>query len=373
MSLNYTMPQLLKALIDQKASDLHVTPNSAPRLRIDGQLIPLQLPALSAKDAKDLCYSILTEDQKKEFEKNKELDLSFGVAGLARFRANIFMANDSNNTAFGVGGAFRLIPYNIRTIKDLGLPAIVESLSALPRGLVLVTGPTGSGKSTTLAAMINFVNETRYEHVVTIEDPIEYIHQHKNCLINQREVGRDTNSFANAMRSILREDPDVCLIGELRDLETTAAAITTAETGHLVLATLHTNSCVTTLNRIIDIFPEERQSQIRTQLAFTLQGVMSQMLIPTIGGGRTLAIEIMIPNVGIRNMIRENKIHQIYSAMQTGQSETYMQTMNQSLLGLIERKTVEPTLALEVSHDPDELVTMMNRSQVLARQGQRPR
>jgi twitching motility protein PilT len=367
MTLNYTMPQLLKALIDQGASDLHITPNSPPRLRVDGSLIPLQLPPLSAQDSRALCYSILTEEQKRGFESMKEIDLSFGIKGLARFRANIFMQNDYNGGGLGVAGAFRVIPYKIRSTKELGLPPVVEQLAALPRGLVLVTGPTGSGKSTTLAAMIDHVNETRYEHVVTIEDPIEYLHPHKNCIINQREVGRDTDSYAKAMRSILREDPDVCLIGEMRDLETTSAAITTAETGHLVFGTLHTNSCVTSLNRIIDIFPEERQIQVRTQLAFTLQGVLSQMLLPSIGGGRVMALEIMIPNIAIRNLIRENKLHQVYSTMQAGQSETYMQTMNQSLVNLLERRLIELSVAMEVSHDPEELTNLIQRSPTLSR------
>jgi twitching motility protein PilT len=353
--MNYTLPQLLKALIDQGASDLHISADSAPRLRIDGQLIPLQLPALTGTDAKQLCYSVLTDEQKRDFETHKEIDLSFSVKNLARFRANIFTQKGY------VGGAFRVIPYRVRTVKELGLPNVVEQLCAYPRGLILVTGPTGSGKSTTLAAMIDHINETSCDHIITLEDPIEFIHGHKNSQIDQRELGGDTVSFARALKSVLRQDPDVVLIGEMRDQETTAAAITTAETGHLVLATLHTNSCVTTLNRIIDLFPAENQTQIRTQLAFTLLAVMSQQLIPAIGGGRVMSLEIMIPNAAIRNMIRENKIHQIYSVMQTGQAETFMQTMNQSLVNLVQRRFIDRAAAMNVTQDQEELEALLDK------------
>lgn len=353
--MNYTLPQLLKALIDQGGSDLHVSTDSPPRLRIDGHLLPLDLPPLSAQDSKQLCYSVLTEEQKREFETNKELDLAFSVKNLARFRANIYLQKGN------VSGAFRVIPFKIYTLDDLALPPILKSLCALPRGLVLVTGPTGSGKSTTLSSMINHINESRRDHIVTIEDPIEFMHAHKNCMVNQREVGHDTNSFARALKSVLREDPDVILIGELRDLETVALALTAAETGHLVFATLHTNSCVSTLNRLIDVFPPHQQLQVRAQISLSLQAVLSQTLLPAQGGGRVLAMEIMIPNKGIRNLIREDKLHQIYSLMQSGQDNSGMQTMNQALLSLVERRFISADQALEKSSEPDELQDLIDK------------
>lgn len=328
--MDYTLPQLLKALIDQGASDLHVSPGTPPRLRIDGHLYPLDLPSLSQQEAKQLCYSILTEEQKREFENNKELDLAFSVKNLARFRSNIYLQRSY------VSGAFRVIPFKIHTMQELGLPSVLNSLCNLPRGLILVTGPTGSGKSTTLAGMIDNINESRQDHIVTIEDPIEFMHNHKNCMVNQREVGADTNSFARALKSVLRQDPDIVLVGEMRDLETIALALTTAETGHLVFATLHTNSCIATLNRIIDVFPPHQQDQVRSQLAFSLAGVLSQLLIPAKNGGRVLAMEIMLPNAAIRSLVREDKIHQIYSSMQIGQDTSGMQTMNQALYNLVE-------------------------------------
>jgi twitching motility protein PilT len=346
--------QLLKAMIEKGASDLHITTNSPPQLRIDGKLQPLQMPPLSPADTKQVCYSILTDSQKHRFEENNELDLSFGVRGLSRFRANIFMQRGA------VAGAFRSIPYKVMTMEELGLPKAVLDITKKPRGLVLVTGPTGSGKSTTLASIIDRVNTERHDHIVTIEDPIEYLHPHKSCVVNQREVGADTKSFTNALKYILRQDPDVVLIGEMRDLETIEAALTVAETGHLAFATLHTNSCVQTINRIVDVFPPYQQSQVRAQLSFVLEGVMCQSLLPRANGpGRALALELMVPNPAIRNLIREDKIHQIYSQMQIGQQKFGMQTMNQSLASLYQRRLITLDDAMARSHDQEELKTLI--------------
>jgi twitching motility protein PilT len=347
--MNFTLPQLLKALIDQNGSDLHIGPDSPPRLRIDGALLPIDVPALTPQESMQLCYSVLTDAQRKEFEETHEIDLAFSVKNLSRFRANIYLQKGN------VNGAFRVIPFKVNSLKELKLPPIVEKLCSLPRGLVLVTGPTGSGKSTTLAAMINHINETRQDHIVTIEDPIEFVHSHKQSMVNQREVGHDTLSFNRALKSALRQDPDVVLVGEMRDLETIQLAMTTAETGHLVFATLHTNSCVSTLSRIIDVFPPEQQGQIRNQLATTLQATISQMLLPCLTGGRVLALEVMIPNAAIRNLIREDKFNQIYSSMQGGQDQTGMQTLNQCLLGLVEKRQITPQYALEIASEPQEL------------------
>jgi twitching motility protein PilT len=346
--------QLLKAMIEQGASDLHVTTGSAPQLRIDGRLAPLRIPALTAQDTKQLCYSILTDAQKHKFEESNELDLSFGVKGLARFRANVFMQRGA------VAGAFRTIPFKILTFDDLGLPPSVQEFARRPRGLILVTGPTGSGKSTTLAALIDKINTEDNSHIITIEDPIEYLHPHKNCLVNQREIGSDTKGFKAALRHILRQDPDVVLIGEMRDLETIEAALTVAETGHLCLATLHTNSAVQTINRVIDVFPPHQQAQVRAQLSFVLEGVVCQSLLPRASGnGRALSIEVMVPNPAIRNLIREDKVHQIYSQMQIGQDKFGMQTMNQSLASLYLRKLISMETAVARSHDPDELRSLI--------------
>jgi len=348
--------QLLKAMIEKGASDLHITTSSPPQLRIDGKLHPLKMPPLSPPETKQLCYSILTDAQKHRFEESNELDLSFGVRGLSRFRANVFMQRGA------VAGAFRAIPYKIMSFEELGLPRIVTELSKKPRGLILVTGPTGSGKSTTLATMLDKINTERHEHMVTVEDPIEYLHPHKGCVVNQREVGADTKSFKNALKYILRQDPDVVLIGEMRDLETIEAALTVAETGHLAFATLHTNSCVQTINRIVDVFPPYQQSQVRAQLSFVLEGVLSQTLIPKANGpGRALALEIMVPNPAIRNLIREDKIHQIYSQMQIGQEKFGMQTMNQSLASLYQRRLIGLDDALGRSSEPDELRQMIGQ------------
>ena len=308
--------QLLKAMIEKGASDLHLTTGSPPQLRVDGRLAPLRMDPLAPQDTKQACYSILTDAQKHRFEANNELDLSFGVKGLARFRANIFVQRGA------VAGAFRTIPYKILTFEELGLPPVIEKLSQKPRGLILVTGPTGSGKSTTLASIINKINTEHNEHIITIEDPIEYLHPHKNCVVNQREVGADTQSFKTALRYILRQDPDVVLVGEMRDLETIEAALTVSETGHLCLATLHTNSCVQTINRVI-------------------------------------ALEVMVPNPAIRNLIREDKIHQIYSQMQIGQDKFGMQTLNQSLADLYGRRLITLEDAQARSSDPDELANLI--------------
>src|SRR6185369_16351728 len=299
--------------------------------------------------------SVLTEAQKHKFEEENELDLSFGVKGLSRFRGNVFIQRGA------VAGVFRVIPYKILTFEELGLPPIVVELCAKPRGLILVTGPTGSGKSTTLASMIDYININRREHIVTIEDPIEYLHPHKGCLVNQREVGADTKGFKNALKYVLRQDPDVVLVGELRDLETIEAALTLSETGHLCLATLHTNSCAQTINRIVDVFPPYQQTQIRAQLSFVLEGVMSQTLIPKMNSkGRALALEIMVPNAAIRNLIREDKVHQIYSQMQVGQEKYGMLTMNQSLFSLFQKRQISLEEALGRSSDQDELKQMIS-------------
>lgn len=353
-----TLHQLLKIMIEKGASDLHITTGTAPQLRIDGALQPLDFPPLTPLDTKNICYSVLTDAQKHAFEEENELDLSFGIKGLSRFRANIFMQRGA------IAGAFRQIPYKILTFEELGLPKVVEELTKIPRGLVLVTGPTGSGKSTTLASMINSINETKHEHIITIEDPIEFLHPHKNCVVNQREVGADTSSFTKALKYILRQDPDIVLVGELRDLETIEAALTIAETGHVTFATLHTNGAIQTINRIIDVFPPHQQTQVRAQLSFVLQGVVSQMLLPKSSGkGRVLASEVMVPNSAIRNLIREDKVHQIYSQMQMGQDKFGMQTMNQSLFNLYSRRLITLELAMGRSPDPDEFRQMLKNAE----------
>jgi len=351
-----TLYDLLKQMIESGASDLHITTGTPPRLRVDGKLLSMDHPVLSPTDTKSLCYSILTDAQKHRFEEHNELDLSFGIKGLSRFRANIFMQRGA------VAGAFRTIPFNIKTFNDLGLPEIVNDLVKRPRGLILVTGPTGSGKSTTLAAMIDRINDERYDHIITVEDPIEYLHAHKKCLINQREVNADTVSFKAALKYVLRQDPDVVLIGEMRDLETIEAALTVSETGHLTLATLHTNSAVQTINRIIDVFPSHQQEQIRVQLSFVLEGILSQQLLPRKSGhGRVMAVEILVPNPAIRNLIREDKVHQIYSQMQTGQAKSGMQTMNQSLVELYTKGLISYEEAMGRSMITEELLTMIQR------------
>ena len=351
-----TLHQLLKTLVEQGGTDLHVTTNSPPQIRVDGHLVPLQLPPLTAPETKALAYSVLTDNQKHRFEENLELDFSFGVRGLARFRANIFSQRGA------VAAAFRTIPWEVKNFSELGLPEVVSGLCEKPRGLILVTGPTGSGKSTTLAAMIDKINNEDKGHIVTIEDPVEYLHGHKSCIVNQRELFADTHSFSNALKSVLRQDPDVVLIGEMRDLETIEAALRIAETGHLTFGTLHTNSAAQTINRIIDVFPAHQQSQIRAQLSFVIEGILCQSLLPKASGkGRCLAMEILVPNSAIRNLIREDKIHQIYSMMQTGQAQFGMQTFNQSLASLYFKKQISLTTALSHSSNPDELQEMINR------------
>lgn len=359
-----SMHQLLKAMVDQGGSDLHITTGSAPQCRIDGHMTPMKLPPMQPAETKQLCYSILTDSQKRKFEEENELDFSFGVKGLARFRGNIFLQRGA------LAGVFRQIPYKILSFDDLGLPPVVRAIAHKPRGLVLVTGPTGSGKSTTLAPIIDAINSERHEHIITVEDPIEYIHPHKKCVVNQREVGSDTQSFKKALKYILRQDPDVVLLGELRDLETIEAALTIAETGHLCFATLHTNNCVQSINRIVDVFPTNQQAQVRTQLSFVLEGVLSQILLPKMSGkGRALALEVMVPNMAIRALIRDDKIHQIYSQMQMGQDKFGMQTMNQSLFMLYHKKQISMETALTRSSEPEELKQMIaNPASVLKRQ-----
>lgn len=333
--INYNMHQLLKLMVGQGSSDLHITAGSPPQIRIDGKLVPLRTPPLSNNDTRSLCYSVLADAQKAVFEERNELDFSFGISNLARFRGNVFVQRGA------VAGVFRMIPFKILSFEELKLPVAVRRMAERPRGLVLITGPTGSGKSTTLAAVIDHINRSRHEHIITIEDPIEFIHPHKNCLVNQREVGADTLSFKNALKSILRQDPDVVLVGELRDLETIEAALTIAETGHLVFATLHTNSCAQTINRIIDVFSPSQQEQVRAQLSLVVEGIVCQQLVPKqAGGGRAMAIEILVPTPAIRNLIREDKIHQIYSQMQLGQKEHGMTTLNQSLVSLYQQRQI---------------------------------
>lgn len=352
--------QLLKVMIDKGGSDLHLSTNSPPQLRIDGDLTPLKTPPLTPADTKQLAYSILTEAQKHSFEENNELDLSFGVKGLARFRANVFMQRGA------VAAVYRAIPFKIMSFEELQLPAVVATLAEKPRGLVLVTGPTGSGKSTTLATVIDKVNTEQACHIMTIEDPIEFLHPHKRSLVNQREVHADTKSFKTALKYILRQDPDVVLIGEMRDLETVEAALTISETGHLAFGTLHTNSCAQTINRILDVFPAYQQPQVRAQMSFVLEGVLSQALLQKSGGkGRVMAMEIMVPNSAIRNLIREDKIHQIYSQMQVGQKKYGMQTMNQSLFNLFSKRLITIDEAFSRTSDPEEFRTMLQRANIL--------
>jgi twitching motility protein PilT len=351
------LPELLKTLVESNGSDLHIATNTPPQMRVHGHLERIAGNTdMTPAETKQLVYSVLTDSQKKRFEETKELDFSFGIKGLARFRCNVF------NQRGAVGAVYRVIPEKIRTFGELGLPAVLATLADRPRGLVLVTGPTGSGKSTTLAAMLDKINSERHEHILTIEDPIEYIHPHKNCLVNQREVHSDTDSFSNALRAALREDPDIVLIGEMRDLETVEAALKIAETGHLTFGTLHTNSAAQTINRIIDIFPANQQAQIRTQLSLVLEGIVCQALLPKADGkGRVCSLEILVPTPAIRNLIRDDKVHQIYGAMQTGQEKMGMQTANQSLASLYQKRLVTMETAMGASSNRDELQDMINR------------
>ena len=358
-----SLNDLLKKMLEMNGSDLHITTNSPPQIRVHGHLQPLDMPPLNPSETKQLAYSVLTDAQKHRFEEHLELDFSFGVKGMARFRGNVF------NQRGAVGAVFRFIPFEIRSFEQLNLPPVVAKLCEKPRGLILVTGPTGSGKSTTLAAMLDKINNDRHDHMITIEDPIEFLHTHKNCLVNQREVHSDTHSFSNALRSALRQDPDVVLIGEMRDLETIEAALRIAETGHLTFGTLHTNSASSTINRVVDVFPAHQQSQIRAQLSLVLEGILCQALLPLAsGGGRCMALEILVPNAAIRNLIRDDKIHQIYSAMQTGQEKFGMQTFNQSLAALYFQKKISLEMAMSRSHNQDELQDMINRGVSLSQQ-----
>ena len=352
-----TMEQLLRIVVETKATDLHISVGNPPRVRVNGKLKKVEgLPNLSPADTQRLCYSVMNELQRKIFEQKNEVDFSFGIAGLSRFRANVFMQRNS------VAGAFRRIPFEVIPLEKLGLPPVVKTFVNKPKGLVLVTGPTGSGKSTTLAAMIDRINSTMEKHIITIEDPIEYLHPHKMCLVNQREVGADTHSFKDALKYVLRQDPDVVLIGEMRDLESIQAALTVAETGHLTFATLHTNSAVETINRIIDVFPPHQQNQVRAQLSHVLEGIITQKLIPRADGqGVVLASEVLVPTPAVRNLIRENKIHQIYTVMQAGQMHHGMQTMNQSLASLYEKGLITYDQAITSSYNPEELIPMLDR------------
>ena len=347
------MRELLEEMVAQGASDLHVTAGLPPQYRIDGKITGTNFPALDGDDTRRLAYSILNDEQKKRFENEKELDFSFGVQGVSRFRANVFQQRGVTSMAI------RQIPYDIHSFEELGLPKVCRELIERQNGLILVTGPTGSGKSTTLATMVDTINSTRNGHIITIEDPIEYVHQHKNCIINQREVNQDTLSFPAALKYVLRQDPDVILIGEMRDRETIEAALTIAETGHLALATLHTNSTYESINRIVDVFPSAQQNQVRSQLSFSLAGVVTQQLIPrSRGQGRVLALEVMVCTPGIKAMIRDNKTHQIYGQMQAGQKYG-MQTMNQSLSQAVLNKWITRDEALGRSSDPAELIQML--------------
>jgi twitching motility protein PilT len=356
------LTELLQKTIELGGSDLHLRVDSPPQVRVHGRLSPLEgMEPLTADETKELAYAFLTDDQRRIFEEKRELDHSIGLEGLSRFRVNIFNQKET------VGGVYRVIPYELRTFEELGLPHVVADLCRKPRGLILVTGPTGSGKSTTLATMIDRINTSLHEHIITIEDPIEFFHTHKNCVVTQRELGSDTFSFADALRSGLRQDPDVVLVGEMRDLETIEMALRVAETGHLTLATLHTNTAPSTITRIIDVFPGSQQAQIRTQLSNVLQGIMCQALLPNASGtGRVMALEILIPNSAIRNLIREDKIHQIYSMMQTGSDKYGMMTLNQSLAELYRRRQITLETAMTISQNIEELKDLIGHREVLA-------
>jgi twitching motility protein PilT len=348
---------LLARAVEYGASDLHVTVGAAPAARVRGALLPIPgTTPLDAETTRLLLYRILTTEQQKRFEIDRQLDFSYGVPGLARFRVNVYQQRES------VAAAFRVIPDSLKTLEELGLPEGLRALTQLARGLVVVTGPTGSGKSTTLAALIDEINRNRTDHIITIEDPIEFLHRHKRCVVNQREIGTDATGFGQALRAALRQDPDVILLGEMRDLETISTALTAAETGHLVFGTLHTQSAPSTIDRVIDVFPAEQQEQVRAQLAGALQGVVTQTLLPTADGqSRVAALEILLPDDAIRNLIRQAKVAQIYSYMQTG-SRSGMQTMEQSLAGLVQRRIVDPAEAIARSSRRDELVELLQRS-----------
>jgi twitching motility protein PilT len=353
----YTIDDLLETMVALGASDLHLAVGSHPVIRLNGSLERLeQFPRLSADDTQRLLYRILSTEQQKHLEINRQIDVSYSIPGLARFRVNVYFQRES------LGGAFRMIPAELKTLEDLGLPTQLHELSKKPRGLVLVTGPTGSGKSTTLAAVVDEINRTRDDHIMTIEDPIEFLHRHKRCIVNQREIGPDAVSFADALRGALRQDPDVILLGEMRDLETISTAITAAETGHLVFATLHTQDAPSTIDRLIDVFPAAQQEQIRVQLAATIQGIVTQTLLPTVDGkGRVAALEILLPDDAVRNLIRQAKVEQIYSVMQTNTGRG-MQTLEQALVDLVTRGIITQEVAMSRSSRPDQLLGLLQRN-----------
>lgn len=349
-----TMKQLLEEMVQRNSTDLHLTTGAPPMYRIDGDLVPTNYEILTPELIQNLIYSVLNDQQKKKFEMEWELDFSFGIAGLSRFRGNCFQQRGS------VAAALRTIPFEIRGFKELGIPLVVQELANRPKGLILCTGPTGSGKSTTLAAVIDKVNSERRCHIVSVEDPIEYLFRHKKAIINQRQVGSDTKSFGNALKYVLRQDPDVVMIGEMRDPETIGTTLTIAETGHLTLATLHTNSCAESIHRIIDVFPPHQQGQVRSQLAFVVEGVITQQLIPKIGGGRVLSCEVMVATPAIRALIRDEKEHQIYSTIQAG-LKYGMQTMNQSLFNLYAKRTITLETAFDYTPNIEEFEHMVEQ------------
>jgi twitching motility protein PilT len=349
--------QLFKVMVDQGASDLHLSVGSAPGMRIHGSMVRVKVGILTPDDTKRLVFQVLNDAQKAELEKNLELDFSFGIKGLARFRANCFYSKG------GIAAVFRQIPSLIPSYEALGLPNVLIEMTDVSSGLILCTGPTGSGKSTTLAAMIDRLNTKEAGHIITLEDPVEFVHNHKGCIVNQREVGADTLTFKNGLKSLLRQDPDIVLVGELRDIETIEAALTIAETGHLVFGTLHTNSTVQTINRIINVFPSTQQDQIRILLSFVLQGIIAQQLLPRIPSGRVLAQEILRPTPGIRNLIREDKVHQIYSQMQVGQDKSGMITMNQSIKRSLDKGLIDAETAMSYSNNPEEMSKMVGKSE----------
>lgn len=351
-----TLLQLLKFATDQGASDLHIVAGSQPALRVNGRIVRVKTDTMTKENTRRLCYSVLNDAQKSRFEERKELDFSFDIKNMARFRANYFFQKNA------VSGVFRRVPVHIPKHTELGLPPAIAELTNLPFGLVLVTGPTGSGKSTTIASLIDKVNEERWGHIIALEDPIEFVHSHKNCIVNQREVGTDTEAYKTAMRFLLRQDPDYCMLGELRDLETIETALTVAETGHLVFATLHTNSATQTINRLVSVFPAEQQERIRIMLSFSLQGVISQRLLPSLQGGRVAAVEYLVMTAPIRNLVRENKLHQVPGMMQVGQDKSGMVTMNQSLMNLLVRRRIDVKTAFAASPEPDQLDQMLKKA-----------
>jgi twitching motility protein PilT len=364
VEMDIDFADLLMEVVARKASDLHITAGAHPTIRVRGRLTPLEdYPKLSGADTREIVYSILNNDQRQRLETEWQLDFAYSIPGHARFRVNAYFQRGA------MGAAFRLIPFGLSSIEELGLPAVVHEFTRKPRGFVLVTGPTGSGKSTTLAAMIDAINRSREEHIMTIEDPIEFLHGHKKCLVNQRELGADAKSFGEALKAALRQDPDVILVGEMRDLETISTALTAAETGHLVFATLHTQDTAQTIDRVIDVFPAHQQGQVRVQMSVALQGIITQQLLPTAdGSGRVVACEVLVPTPAVRNLIREGKTHQIYSVLQTS-SAAGMQTMDSSLASLVRAGVISQSLAESRSSSPEELGRLLSGSRVdLARQ-----